>query len=552
MPRTTSLAVLLIFLFIWLIIISITLGDYGIAWDEPLYFRAATLYISWSKLLLQSIKDRKLGLPFSKEVIESYWYANCQHPPLPKLVAGLSHLLLHKISNLDEIIAYRAGNLIWVILLFFSVYLLTKHIYNNDHKKALFSAISVLFLPRIFAHAHLVELDLPLASLWTFTLYAFLKGLDNWKWSILCGISFGFALLTKLTAWFMLIPILIYSQIYARGKYTNNLFSMLFLGIPLFILFWPWLWHDMPTKLVDYFAFFFLMKSPLKTFYFGKAYSQTPFHYPFFITLVTIPASFLVLFLLGYTQEPKRTDHKLLIFNIIFLLVFFSLPGTLVIDGERYFLPVFPLLLVYSGAGFDFLTKVLSFRVSPFSALFSEIQIQQLDKTKYRLLPVCILILLVYLPIAVSLWKLHPCQLSYFNELIFGIKGAHRLGLETTYWGEVLGPKERAWINDNFKPFAKAKFMPFYPVQEKASISALSFYPDVVVYYQQKGYLRPDIDFFSQPPYDYIILISREGLFTDFCWQLYKKTHPSYSVSLSGVQLVGIYPLVSGMILNSN
>lgn len=136
----------------------------------------------------------------------------------------------------------------------------------------------------------------------------------------------------------------------------------------------------------------------------------------------------------------------------------------------------------------------------------------------------------------------HPYQLSYYNELAGGISGATKLGMETTYWGEVIGRKELDWINRNFPPNATAKVLPVYPAQN-APVEAVSFYPDVIVYYQNRGLLRHDINFFASPPYDYLLLVTRQGLFIPNEWYLYKSHQPVYQNKISGVQLFGIYKL---------
>lgn len=496
-----------------------TLPDYGVTWDEPLYFQAGDSYVNWTINVLDGILTGDATRSLTGEEIDRAWIKNAQHPPLVKLVAGVTKFIF--VSHPDGISAYRLSEIGWfltlIILVFYIAYKL------NGISAAWFAALATATMPRLFADAHLVELDLPLAVTWLATVYCFYRGTENWKWSIFTGITFGLALSTKVTAVFLIIPLLIWAQFIFRKSYTNNLFSMFLIGIPLFVLCWPWLWHDTLGRLVEFYHFFFTFKSPLKTFYWGHAYSSTPWHYPIVMLILTTPLTILVLSFLGFWFKPDQSRslqlRSLLGINILFFVILFSLPGTLVIDGIRYFLPAVPMLGILAGIGFQSLLK----KVNPTNTA-----------------KVTALLFTVFLlPSVYWTFYLHPYQLSYYNLLVGGPIGAEKVGMETTYWGEVLGPKEINWMNQNIPQNAKVKILPVYP--GNGPTAALSFYPDVVVYYQNNGYLRKDIQFFAEPPYDYFVLITRQGLFDEICWKLYRVEKPVYAVKRGNLQLLGIY-----------
>lgn len=56
-------------------IIFFTVNDYGITWDEGVYFKAGDLYCDW-------LKNPSL------QNIENYWKLNNEHPPLTKVFGG--------------------------------------------------------------------------------------------------------------------------------------------------------------------------------------------------------------------------------------------------------------------------------------------------------------------------------------------------------------------------------------------------------------------------------------------------------------------------------
>jgi 4-amino-4-deoxy-L-arabinose transferase-like glycosyltransferase len=510
---------LTIFLVIMAGILYHTLPDYGITWDEPLYYQAGDAYVEWTVNILDGIVTGDIALWLNADAIGRAWIKNAQHPPLVKIVAGITKYIF--VSSPDRISAYRISEIFWFLSLLLLVFYIAYK--TNGVTAAWFAILATATMPRLFADAHLVELDLPLSVMWIAVVYCFYRGIENWKWSLLTGITFGLALSTKVTAIFLIIPLIIWAQVIARKSYTNNLFSMFFIGIPIFILCWPWLWHDTFERIVEFYRIFLTFKSPLKTFYFGHAYSSTPWHYPLVMLILTTPLPVLALSFWGFWNKKDQTRslqlRLLLLVNILFFIILFSLPGTLVIDGIRYFLPVVPMLVILSGIGFDALLK----------------KINQVNKIKINV----ILFTVFLFPSVYWTIYLHPNQLSYYNLLVGGSAGAEKIGMETTYWGEVLGPKEINWINQNIPQNAKVKILPVYPGNGPAA--ALSFYPDVVVYYQSNAYIRRDIQFFAEPPYDYFILISRQGLFDDLCWRLYRTEKPVYSVKYGNLQLIGIY-----------
>ena len=488
-----------------------TENDYGITWDEPLYYTAGDSYVSWITQLVSAPQH----LPELTQTINQAWLPNAQHPPLVKILSGFAHQWTGH---------YRHAELVWYLLLIGIIYGIAFIEFGTA--AAWFSALSVAFMPRIFADAHIVELDLPLTCLWVLTIYSYYRGIKSNRWAVATGVIFGLMLLTKVTAVFILIPLMIWGQIYYRKEYPKQVFSMLFLGGLVFIAGWPWLWQETFAKIVYFYEVFFTFKSPLKTMYFGQAYSSTPWHYPVLMSLLTTPLPVLIFSAYGIYQSRQSTHLSklvlLVLFNILFFWILFASPGTLVIDGTRYFMPVFPLLGLLGGLGFQRFIEFLP-RKFPY----------------WKHYQTALLITLCIAPSIYWILQLHPAELSYFNLLIGGPKGAQASGMETTYWGEVITPETIQWMNTHLPQNANVKILPVYP--GNAPISRLSFYPDVLVYYRAHGILRPDIQFFSEPPYDYYVLVSRQGLFDDMGWQLYRNGKPVYSLNRAGIQLMGIY-----------
>jgi hypothetical protein len=73
--------------------------------------------------------------------------------------------------------------------------------------------------------------------------------------------------------------------------------------------------------------------------------------------------------------------------------------------------------------------------------------------------------------------RLHPFELSYYNALVGGVRGAARLGMETTYFASTYG-YFLPWLND-------------LPAGSRLWVMPNSW--DVIYYYQLNGLLRDDI-----------------------------------------------------------
>jgi len=476
-------------------------SDYGLTWDEPLYYSAADSYLNWFNLILHSpIK----GL----ESIDFYWCNNAQHPPLAKIVAGI----------FGSFGTYRLSGLFWIILLGIQVYRIVWD-YSKSYLAAIVGALVTMSSPRVFSQSHFVELDLPLSVLWLATVFSFTKSIDSIKWQILTGVFLGLALLTKITAIFIWIPLVIYGVIYYRRAFLRPLIIVLTIGVIIFFVGWPWLWNSPIDRTFNYIRLFLTFKSPLKVMYLGTAYYSTPWHYPLFMLFVTIPLVVLILSFYGFFTGLRNKEPLCIIslINIMFVLALFSRPGTLVIDGIRYFLPVIGFVGIMAGIGISHLFQKLRY-----STIWN--------------IGICIILVM---SLVISYMSVHPFGTSYYNSLIGGLKGARFFGMETTYWGEVMNKEVINYINKNYPENAKLKILPFYPAN--APIEALSFFPDVIVYYQKKNILRKDLQFFSSPPYDGIVLISREGLYDSNCYYLRNKTIPKMKIVRDEVQLLGIY-----------
>jgi 4-amino-4-deoxy-L-arabinose transferase-like glycosyltransferase len=408
-------------LFAFLAVLA-TLGDPGITVDEPLDVRPGRNYLH----LLG-----KHGLAFFRPAVVDATYAdNHEHPPLGRWLLGLAskggetfETLLVGPDPFDTYIrsARVAPALAFGVLVGLIV---ATTVRRYGRPSGLAAGFSLMVMPRLFAHAHFAVLDTFVALFWTWSLLSVASALESPRPArkmALAGVVWSLALLTKIHAW-LLPPLIVawaFTQLPGR-KAISCCAVWLAVGLLLFVIGWPWLWYD-PSRLLVYLRTG-VSRLSIQVQYFGHVYNDrdVPWHYPWLYFAATVPVGIhaLGLFgLIGAIRERKRDPFPMLLLAAMLeLLILFSL-DTPVYDGERLFLPVFPLWAIFAGRGFGRLWRLTK------------------GAKLRRALLSCFLVAQSY-----GVVMMHPFGLSYYNLFVGGLPGAERLGLELTFWGDAVDP----------------------------------------------------------------------------------------------------------------
>jgi hypothetical protein len=295
----------------------------------------------------------------------------------------------------------------------------------------------------------------------------------------------------------------------------------------------PGWWHDPAGKIIG-----FLQTSlgrretiPIPTFFFGTTYSfSPPWSYAWIMTAITVPITTIFTFTLGlltlYHDTANRRFNAFMFFSCLFPLFITMLPKAPVHDGTRQFFYLFPFMAYFSGAGFYYLTERMLAAI----------------KIKKALIPAALGVCILY-P-AYQTLRIHPYELCYYNELVGGVRGAYALGMETTYWYDVVNEDFLAALNREIPRNAAVSMWVanqayFEFLQDKGKIRKdIKFItPDIKVTISNKAVA---LKFLPNSP-EYLILLSRQGVFNVFYWKLYKNSTPLYSLTLEGVPLISIY-----------
>lgn len=477
-------------------IILQALNDFGITWDEPIYFRSADRYISW---IQQPIVEDKNA--FFKATSDDV------HPPFRKLIAGITHnILTTRLQIVDNTRGYRISSLLFVFpFIFIFSYVAIGYV---GYTFGILISLMFSLMPHVFYLTPLVTLDYAVTALWFVAVITGIKGMKNYGWLTISALCTGFAMLTKLHGFVLLVPLGIIWLVSCWKRLTPMVY-LVFVSLCVYFIGWPWLWTSTISHLKEYFLLQ-VSHVGVPVMIFGQSYAHVPWWYVPVMFFVTTPAFILVFFLFGtwYVVKKGSVRDRIFLVNALFPVLFFMLPIVNRYDWVRLFLPAFPFVCLIAGRGM--------------------IVVVQLLKKRMRIVGSIILIFIWILTVYSSVIRIHPWESAYYNEFVGGIPGAYKLGFETEFWGNAyLGILP--WMNANKKDMmcVTPTTQPFY-------------------YYQAMGQIEGGVVFNAGlGACKYAVVLMRQGLFIKdpLIATIVKTRHPVHTVSVQGVTLVGVYDI---------
>lgn len=477
-------------------IILQALNDFGITWDEPIYFRNADGYVSWIQKPIFRDKDK-----FFKATSDDV------HPPFRKLIAGITHdILTTKLHRIDNTRGYRISSLLFVFpFIFIFSYVAIGYV---GYTFGILIPLMFSLMPHVFYLTPLVTLDYVVTALWFVAVITGMKGMKNYGWLTISALCTGFAMLTKLHGFVLLVPLGIIWLVSCWKRLTPMVY-LVFVALCVYVIGWPWLWTSTISHLKEYFLLQ-VSHVGVPVMIFGQSYAHVPWWYVPVMFFVTTPAFILVFFLLGtwYVIKKGSVRDRIFLVNALFPMLFFMLPIVNRYDWVRLFLPAFPFVCLIAGRGMLLAVQVLKMRM--------------------RIVGSILLISIWILTVYVSVIRIHPWESVYYNEFVGGIPGAYKLGFETEFWGNAyLGILP--WMNANKKDMmcVTPTTQPFY-------------------YYQAMGQIEGGVVFNAGVgACKYVVVLMRQGLFIKdpFIATIVKTRHPVHTVSVQGVILVGVYDI---------
>jgi 4-amino-4-deoxy-L-arabinose transferase-like glycosyltransferase len=482
------------------------LKAFGLTWDEGVYFRAGSSYLSWFRHP-------------SLNTLDSVWIENHEHPPAHKVVAGFTEWLFHDVLQIsDRITGYRVSSLVFAGLTVWSLYWLTLSLFGRA--EAVLASLILFLLPRVFYDGHLLTLDLSAMALWTCLTAVVWQG---WKQqaelSVRLGLFAGLALLAKINAPFALFSrYALFLKQYWLSERTSvpqriivaremKLAGVVFMtSVVVFVAGWPWLWTRPLPRILEFIQFH-RQHWLVPVAYLGNIYSVPPWHYPYVLLFFTTPAILFVLLcvgtiLLGLKWREDRAFFVLVNMFIPILLVQMSQAKY---NGVRLFLPSFPFIAIIAAV-----------------AVVTTCRTIKAHGTSQGVLLAGSAALVLYL--GHQNRRYYPYTDSYFSEWIGGIKGADKIGSEVQYWcNSSLGlldwmerhKTHRFWANDCGPIFSE------YFIH-----SGIAWRPQMTL---------------SADQADYWILFNSAAHLGGAYEAKVRTATPAMSIEVEGVRLVGIY-----------
>jgi len=449
-----------------------SLSEYDITVDSPENMLWGTIYLKYfetgNKAFLKYGPGENPLIEHPIEPTNLFFqglaYSPWEYPPVGNIISAITHEIFNeRLKLLSNIDAHHIALIILSSVAIYVVYLIAYDVYGFG--PAALSSSSLALYPRFIGDSHNNVKDIPVACFFVFTIYALWMAFKTKKlsWCVASGILLGLSLNTKINAYFMFVifglwliltnwggttwvktPYLKLSRRYLRYGYREisypfklNLILMGFLAGATVLATWPFLWEKPIAHLLQYLSFFASASSDVPVLYNGIIYSkatEVPFYYaPHMLLLVSPPLTLAFAFaglwaFKGYLTsgesaagERKKMSMLVLLWFVVPLLKY-MIPGTAVHNGIRHFLEVIPPLCILAGVGGDFVArKILA---------WSRKRMPRRKAAVY----VTLLLAILYLPILMEIYYIHPYETLYFSPIIGGVKGAEGR-YEVNYWG---------------------------------------------------------------------------------------------------------------------
>jgi 4-amino-4-deoxy-L-arabinose transferase-like glycosyltransferase len=516
----------------------------GVPRDESFYFAAADRAGEWWAGVLDPEVEST-----SKAQIDRGFKYNHEHPVLMKSLFGISHHVLNQKLGWvqDHMLAYRLPTMILAGLAAWLTFLLGLALHGRT--AGLLAALALMAMPRVFFHAHLACFDAPVTFAWLLICYTYLRAARSRRWAIAAGLALGVGLATKLNTTF--VPFVLLGAAAfdawqyktrtgswrapegARGPLTYHGWiagSMFVLGPLVFLAHWPWLWYD-TAQHIGWYVNFHAKHVHYPVDYLGILYFKPPFplHFPFWLTLVTVPLGILVFGAIGLwtttarawrairqgDPEDRQGMDLMVLANLGSPMIVIALPFTPIFGGTKHWMPAMPFLAVLAAAGLLRVAQGMAPHAKP----------------KLRGALVAGLAALMLVPALWATFAYGPHGPAYYNALAGGPPGAAESRLARNFWGYSTIAATEA-LNRDLEDGAMA----FWHNATQGAIRA----------YQRDDRLRKDIRYtgdWTVPYSDWAVYCdAREKLPEELdIWRDYGTDWPVDGVFLDGVQLIGVY-----------
>ncbi len=557
-----------------------SLPSTGVTWDENRYIAQAKAR-AYSLYSMATGTEDLFFCDITNDFItgdyDAVWGSRCWdgRPKLPLTLSGITwagvwYLNGGSLDLIPSIMAHRLAILLLTAAGLLFVYIFINRAYSR--RAAIFSVLSIIFMPRFFGQSMYVLMDLSVSIFWIITLWFFWRGIKDWRYGALAGVMMGLTLTTKAQSIFIPFVILLWLVVSYRdrlkktfsdtmhGRFHNvsaGILSLIFITPVVWVLAWPWLWYDSFKRFYWWMGYYLNhISGGLPTVYFmGSVIGSPSWAYIFTLAASTMPVPILALSIFGAYHALKDTislDNR-----VSFLILLSALTPMVVLsivnvayNGVQQFIQSFLFLGILAGIGADRalrsrrLPKVLKDNMTALTAFVA---------------------MLIIVPGAFAIMSGHTD--AYFNSIVGGTGGVYGSGLYEVEWSGEAYLDAAYWLQENaangssiYVPMANNIFNTY----EYGDIGQIADRMDVSggglgeFNFEQATILSPDKRIIGYDGVnstedfeniDYIVLMSRFGLidsrvyFNEVSRRCMEVGDPAYSVMYYGAPLVRVYRL---------
>ena len=397
----------------------LTFKDYGLSWDEPLFYNYAdSIRIAYTPQAFSPGFDFYSVFGKSPEDHKIYGPAYLlMARPLEQVLAALPGVDMAAAWHLVNFLTFQIG------LLFF--FLLARR-WLAPWPSAAATAF-MAWQPVFWGHAFINPKDIPFMVLFLLSMLLGLGLVDRltggqkkpWGYLIISGLVLGLASATRVIGPLAGALIFVYFLLKKSWRSLPLFILYAIIAVVIMFIFWPYLWADPINRLAEVLKHMSNNPTELAVLFEGQIFRANDMPRSYLLQMfgrtLTDPTWFLFVFGCFIALRRARAGElewrgPLVIFSLFaFMLAYLLYNKPSVYDGFRHFFFITPPIFLMIGFGFEWLFA--------------------------RLKPLLwfALILLLFLPGLVGIVHLHPYEYAYYNLMSGGVGGAFRT-YETEYW----------------------------------------------------------------------------------------------------------------------
>jgi len=427
---------ILLLLLVNLVAGLLTYRDYGLSWDEPLFYDYAdSIKLAYTPQAFSPTFD--FEQVYGPSATDHKYYGPAYllvARPVQQAVMAVLHADRASAWHLVNFLAFQIG------LLFF--YLLLRHWF--DPWPAAATGAFFAWQPVIWGHAFINPKDMPFMEFfiiavvfgfWMVDGFSTRDRKTQWLLILAAGLMLGATTAVRVIG--PLAGLVVFAYFVSKRNWRALPAFLVYGLVSILVMFagWPFLWADPFNRLLEVLHHMSYNPTQLAVLFMGQMYRAATLPRRYFPQMlgITLSEPTWLLFAIGlglalyktWRDEKKRFLSALIVISWFVLMLAYELvEKPPLYDGFRHLLFSVPPAFVAAGFVFQFLY----------------------EKLRSRLLwGLAVAVLL--LPGLLGMVQLHPYEYSYYNAFVGGTGGAYRV-YETDYWLTCY-KESLAWLRAN-------------------------------------------------------------------------------------------------------